>query len=140
MVNLANRQSGRPYLGQGLSFPLRINQQGSLELSSQENNVKESICIILLTKLGERVYRPDFGCRLSDLAFAPMNVETLMLMRIFVKEALEQWEPRIVVDEVLADPDPAQGRVDLIINYRLQNSYDKRSLIYPFYLKQEPEI
>lgn len=137
MVNLANRTPQRPYLGQGLSFPLRINQQGNLELSSEENNIKESIWLILLTRIGERVYRPDFGCKLPDLAFAPMNMQTLMLMRIFVQEALERWEPRIIVDTVFAEPDPTNGKVDILINYRLQRSYDKRSLIYPFYLKQE---
>jgi len=138
MVNLANQRFERPYLGKGVSFPLRINQQGDLELSAEDNSVKESIWLILLTKPGERVYRPDFGCRLSDLAFAPMSTQTLMLIRIFVQEALEQWEPRIILEGVLTDPDPAKGLVDITINYRLQDSYDRRSLVYPFYLQQEP--
>ncbi len=122
MVNLANRQLRRPYLGQSLRFPLQVNPQGSIDLSAEEQNIRESIYIILLTQWGERVYRPNFGCRLSELMFAPINSQTLMLMRIYVQEALEVWEPRIIVDEVLADPDPTQGRVDLIINYRLQTS------------------
>ncbi|MEG3926620.1 MULTISPECIES: GPW/gp25 family protein [unclassified Microcoleus] len=140
MVNLANRQLRRPYLGQSLRFPLQVNPQGSIDLSAEEQNIRESIYIILLTQWGERVYRPNFGCRLSELMFAPINSQTLMLMRIYVQEALEVWEPRIIVDEVLADPDPTQGRVDLIINYRLQTSYESRSIIFPFYLQPEPEF
>lgn len=135
MVNLASPRSERSYLGQGVTFPLGINQQGNLELSLGEDSVKESIWLILLTKLGERVYRPDFGCRLSDLAFAPMNTQTLMLMRIYVREALDKWEPRIILEEILTDPDPARGQIDITINYRLRDSYESRSLVYFFYLQ-----
>lgn len=139
MVNLANRRFSRPFLGQGIRFPLQINQQGNVDLSAQENSVKESIYIILLTQLGERVYRPDFGCRLSELSFAPMNSETLMLMRIYVQEALEMWEPRIILDRVLAEPDSSEGRVNILISYFLQESHEQRSIVYPFYLQQESE-
>lgn len=62
-----------------------------------------------------------------------------MLMRTYVTEALEAWEPRIILESVTADPDPNRGRVDLTISYRLQNTYDLRSLVYPFYLKEEVE-
>jgi hypothetical protein len=92
-----------------------------------------------MTDLGERVNRPDFGCRLWELSFAPINSETLMLMRIFVQEALEQWEPRIMLIDVEAIPDPDGGRVDLVINYSLKPSHDQRSLVYPFYLQKQPE-
>ncbi|CAD0233003.1 GPW/gp25 family protein [Planktothrix agardhii] len=137
MVNLANQQLSRPYLGQGLRFPVQINLQGNLDLSAEEQNIRESIYIILLTQWGERVYRPNFGCRLSELNFAPINQQTLMLMRIYVQEALELWEPRIIVDEVLTDPDSYQGRVDLNIIYHLQKTYERRSIVFPFYLQVE---
>lgn len=140
IVNLASRQPRRPYLGQSLRFPLQVNQQGSLDLSAEDQNIRESIYIILLTEWGERVYRPNFGCRLSELVFAPMNSQTLTLMRIYVQEALELWEPRIIVDEVWANPNQNAGRTDITINYRLQTTYEKRSLVFPFYLQQEPEL
>lgn len=127
------------YLGRGLSFPLRINVQGSLQLSSAERNLEESIQIILRTQLGERVYRPDFGCRLSELVFAPMTTETLLLIRLHVKEALEMWEPRIILDAVRTDPDPIRGCVDIIIEYHPKDSYDSRSLVFPFYLLPQAE-
>jgi phage baseplate assembly protein W len=60
-----------------------------------------------------------------------------MLMRIYVQEALELWEPRIIVDEVLTDPDSYQGRVDLNIIYHLQKTYEGRSIVFPFYLQVE---
>jgi phage baseplate assembly protein W len=113
---------------------LRVNVQGSIPLSSEERNIEESIWIILRTDLGERVYRPNFGSRLSELVFAPMNTQTLLLIRLYVQEALEMWEPRIEIDEVRTDPDPVRGRVDIIIQFHSKENYDSRSLVYPFYV------
>lgn len=133
--SIQNQQ--RAYVGTGWAFPLRVNLQGGILLSAIERSVEESIWIILRTGLGERVYRPDFGSRLSELVFAPMNTQTLLLLRLHVEEALEMWEPRIILDEVRTDPDPIRGRVDIIVNYHLKDRYDSRSLVYPFYLQAE---
>ncbi|WP_375505568.1 GPW/gp25 family protein [uncultured Nostoc sp.] len=138
MANLINEQPQK-YLGTGLSFPLQSNVQGGIKLSSEAQKVKESIWLILRTDLGERVYRPDFGCRLSELAFAPLNRDTLLRIRIYVLEALQKWEPRIDIDEVRADPDAIAGRVNIIIDYRLKSHPDPYSFVYPFYLVSEVE-
>jgi len=129
------------YLGTGWSFPLRVGVQGNLQLSSGDRNIEESIRIILGTSVGERASRPDFGSRLAELAFAPMNSDTLVLLCVAVEEALTIWEPRIELDDVQADPDPMRGRVDLIIEYHLLDRYESRSLVYPFYLQlEQPEL
>jgi uncharacterized protein len=124
----------RDYLGRGISFPLKINVQGELKTDSGDRNLEESIATILNTKLGERVYRPNFGCRLSDLTFAPMNPQTILLARIYVEEALNRWEPRIKVTGVYAEPDPIKGRLDLKIQYQIKENNDRRNMVYPFYL------
>ncbi len=122
------------YLGQGLGFPLGVNVQGNVQVTVAERNIEDSIGIILRTSLGERIYRPDFGCRLSELVFAPLNTQTLLLIRLYVEEALEQWEPRIILQRVATDADPMRGRVDILIDYIPIDGYDSRSLVYPFYL------
>ncbi len=125
------------YLGQGLAFPLRVSVQGHLQISSKIKSIEESIQIILQTQLGERVYRPDFGCRLGELVFAPMNTQTLLLARLYVQEALEKWEPRIVVDAVRAEPDPVHAILEIIVEYHPTDSHESRSLVFPFYLLNE---
>ena len=122
------------YIGAGLAFPLRVNIQGGIQLSAAEPNIEESIIIILRTNLNERVYRPDFGSLLSGLVFEPLSTQTLLLIRRYIEEALEIWEPRILLREVRADPDPIRGKVDIVIEYQPKNSQDIRSLVYPFYL------
>ncbi len=124
------------YLGVGWSFPLKINLQGGISLSATEQKIKEAILIILRTELGERRYRPDFGCRLSELTFAPLNSQTLFSIRLYVQEALETWEPRIDLEEIVTEPDPVLGKVNIMINYRLKSNHEPRSIVYPFYLNQ----
>lgn len=122
------------HIGSGVGFPLRTGVSGNLQLSAEGQNLEESIHVILRTSLGERVYRPDFGSRLSELVFAPLNTNTLLLLRLYVEEALDAWEPRIELDEILTDPDPIRGRVEITIRYHPRGSHDSRSLVYPFYL------
>ena len=122
------------YIGAGLGFPLRINVQGGIQLSADEPNIEESIMIILRTDLGERVYRPNFGSRLSELVFETLNTQTLLLIRLYVEEALEMWEPRINLIGVRTEPDLIRGKVDIVIEYQPKDNHDNRSLVYPFYL------
>jgi uncharacterized protein len=129
----------RDHLGTGFSFPFKVNPQGLMQLSSDELNIEESIRIILRTEPGERVYRPDFGCRLSELTFSPLNTQTMMMIRLYVQEALQRWEPRIDKIQVTIDPDPVRGQVDIMINYQIKNTYDFKSLVYPFYLSANQE-
>jgi len=122
------------YVGRGLAFPTRVNVQGGMQLSAFTASIEESIYLILRTNIGERVYRPDFGSRLSELVFAPLNTQTLLLIRLYVEEAIKLWEPRITLDEIRTDPDPTRGRVDIAIAYFPKDSPERRSLVYPFYL------
>lgn len=128
------RNQHQAHLGTGWAFPPRVNLQGHIQLSSDEQNIEQSIWIILRTELGERVYRPNFGSRLSELTFAPLNTQTLLLIRLYVREAIEMWEPRIILDSIQTDPDPIRGRVDIIIDYHPKDTHDSRSFVYPFYL------
>lgn len=127
------------YIGAGFAFPVEINVQGSVHLSSDIPNIEESIKIILGTRLSERVYRPNFGSRLSELTFEPMNTQTMLLIQLYVEEALEMWEPRIVLKGVLTDPDAEKGRVNIEIRYLPQARHDIRSMVYPFYLLPSAE-
>jgi uncharacterized protein len=133
------QNKNRDHLGAGFSFPLKVSPQGLMQLSSDELNIEESIRIILRTEPGERVYRPDFGCRLSELTFSPLNTQTMMMIRLYVQEALQRWEPRIDKIQVTIDPDPVRGRVDIMINYQIKNTYDSKSLVYPFHLSANQE-
>ena len=78
--------------------------------------------------------RPEFGCQIHDLIFAPNDATTAGLAAYYVEEALGMWEPRIRVQEVTAGPDPNDpGRLLVEVRYEIKATHDSRSLVFPFY-------
>lgn len=124
----------RDFLGVGWAFPVGVDARGRIALARQERDIEEAMRIILLTPKGQRVMRPEFGCQIHDLMFAPNDATTAGLAAYYVEEALGMWEPRIHVKEVNARPDPEnQGRLLIDITYEVKATHDSRSLVFPFY-------
>lgn len=124
-------------VGRGWVFPPQVNRQGSLALTNEKSEIDQSIRMILETAPGERVMRPTFGCRLHELVFAPANAQTFAQAVRHVEDAIGQWEPRVEllqVDVQLDDDATRDGRLLIDIHYRIRNTYDQRSLVFPFYL------
>ena len=125
-------------VGRGWGFPPTVNIRGGISLASDRKEIEQAIAIILTTIPGERVMRPTFGSRLHELLFAPNNAQTAALAGSYVEEALAMWEPRILVLNVVAEPDPVDAAVLAIdIHYEVKATNDRRSLVYPFYLIPE---
>ena len=90
---------------------------------------------VMLGIISERLMRPEFGCRVWELLFEPINGNTLGLMADYTRQALAQWEPRAEVTDVEVVPKPgADGAVDIHITYEVQSTNDVRNLVYPFYV------
>jgi len=124
----------RDVLGTGWAFPPRVDARGHIALARQERDVEEAIRIILLTPKGQRVMRPEFGCRIHDLAFSPNNASLMGLASYYVEEALRMWEPRIRVDDVRARVDTdSPERLLIDVTYTIKATADRRSLVFPFY-------
>ncbi len=91
--------------GKGISFPPRIGADGRVVWSEGEENIRESIRVILMTELNERLYLPQFGGGLNRFLFEPNNATTRQLIRDRITKALARWEPRIAVESVSVEPD-----------------------------------
>ena len=135
---LSSDANNREFLGQGISYPLQFNQKGELALAKGVTDIEQAIRIILGTMPGERIMRPEFGSRIHELVYAPNNAATRSLAAYYVQEALDRWEPRIDVLEVNIIPEAEQlGVLQIEIRYQIKDTYDERSIIYPFYLQGE---
>ena len=122
------------FLGVGWAFPVSVDARGRIALARQERDIEEAVQMILLTPKGQRVMRPDFGCRIHDLTFSPNDATTAGLAAYYVKEALGMWEPRIRVQDVNTSIDPRNAsRLLVEIHYEIKASHDRRSLVFPFY-------
>jgi phage baseplate assembly protein W len=106
--------------GRGISFPPRVGADGRIVRSAGEANVRESIRIILLTNQRERLRLPEFGGNLAQFLFEPNTVTTRHQIQERIKRALAQWEPRVDVESVTVEPDPADVQAAIAtIQYRL---------------------
>ena len=131
----------RNFLGRGPAFPLRIDSRGNLAMSQEERLIEESLRMIIGTAPGERVMRPDFGCRIHELVFHPNNFSTASMARYYVSEALVKWEPRIRDVVVDAHPDPTtEESLTVRISYRVVSTNEIRNMVYPFYLRKEEAL
>jgi phage baseplate assembly protein W len=121
-------------IGTGWAFPLGVDARGRIALARQERDIEEAIHIILLTPQGQRVMRPTFGSQLHELLFAPNDATTAGLAAYYVKDALGMWEPRIAVENVQVEPDLDDAtRLLITIHYQVKTTYDRRTLVFPFY-------
>ena len=123
------------FLGNGWRFPILQDETGGLGYASDDENVEQSLRILLLTDLGERVMRSDFGCRAPRLVFAPGSVQSLGLLETTIREAVRDWEPRIDLEDVRAEVDlDDETRVTVNISYLVRRSNTRNNLVFPFYL------
>ncbi|WP_406102678.1 GPW/gp25 family protein [Streptomyces sp. NBC_01003] len=121
--------------GRGLAFPVRLGTTG-LNESAGGRKIQESIRIILETQYGERVMRPDFGCNLKRLLFAPNNESTASLARYYVEEGLTRWESRIDLLDVTVTNDDAGAALLIDISYRVRATGAADRLVHPFPLER----
>lgn len=123
------------FLGRGWAFPIRISPTGGIALSAHTYDINEAIKIILSTAKGERHMRPEFGCAIHDLVFAPNNATTAGLVKTYITEAIGWWEPRVILLDVIVSTDPDErNRLLIDVYYKIRATNEPRNLVYPFYL------
>ncbi|MEU0226388.1 GPW/gp25 family protein [Streptomyces sp. NPDC006284] len=131
------------FVGSGWSFPLRIGPTGGIALVSGEREIEEAMQLVLATAPGERPMRPEFGCAIHDLVFAPVNEQTAGRIQHEVYTSLDRWEPRIEVHEVEVTTGGDQSVLYIDVRYSIRGTNNPRSLVFPFYVipsHDEPDL
>jgi hypothetical protein len=100
---------------------LRVSNVGGIAMVQEEAAVRQAILLLLSTVPGERVMRPDYGCELHRLVFAPNDDTTAGLAIHYVRRALERWEPRIDILHLDANRSAEEPfRLDISLEYRVR--------------------
>jgi phage baseplate assembly protein W len=122
------------FIGRGWAFPLRVGPTGGIAMVEREREIEEAIRLVLGTAPGERPMRPEFGCGIHDYVFAPGDGATAGRIAQQVREALERWEPRVAVDDVVVAFDAVEdGTLYIDVHYTVRSTNDRRNLVFPFY-------
>lgn len=122
------------FLGTGWRFPVLPDETGRLGYAVGEESIEHCLRALLLTGRGERVMQPELGTRAPELVFAPGSVQNLRDLENSIAEAVRAHEPRVELDEVRAEADPADAsRVTVSVVYRVRRSNTRANLVFPFY-------
>ena len=128
-------------IGSGLAFPLQVDRRGGIALARDETDIEQAVELILGTAPGERPMRPEFGCGVHDFVFDTIDASTVGKMEQAIRDALDRWEPRVIVQTVEFDLDyVGEGRLVIDIGYRVRVTNTLRNLVYPFYVIPAEEL
>lgn len=128
--------SGREFLGRGWRFPPKVDATGALSWASGEEDVAQSVWIILATARGEREMRPTFGCGLYDTVFSPNSPASQGALAARVRQALVDWEPRIDVLEITVTSGGQPNLLLINVEYRIRSTNTVQNLVYPFFTNE----
>ena len=130
----------RSFLGTGMKFPPQINQAtGRFEVSSEQESVKESVYLILMTQQTERFLRPDFGSNLMSYTFMDINNTSVNVMTRSLTEQILRQEPRVGDVSITVDSEVREGCLIVNIAYTIRSSNVRDNLVFPFYLNVSDE-
>lgn len=127
------------FLGRGWKFPLKF-ENGTVAMSEAEEDVEESLHILLGTYPGERLMRPDYGCRLRDYCFRNFEETTIAQLDEEIRNAIDNFEPRIIVENTDYKMDELNDILQILIDYKVIATNSRRNLVYPFYINEGTDI
>lgn len=130
------------FLGTGWSFPPSFDKTARfVRMSSDEKDIRESLLVLLSTRPGERIMVPGYGCSLESLLFESINLTLTTQITDLIRTAILYYEPRIDLENVTLDQTHIlDGRIDIILNYRIRTTNSRQNMVYPFYRNEGNDI
>lgn len=134
-------EDAKAFLGRGVKFPLQVDPRtGKFAMVGGEDDIRESIGIILRTVRGERVMRPDFGSEVMEYLFSPADGGMRESLAFEIQEELSYQEPRIRdVDVSVRETDGLDGGVIVEVAYTVRSTNSRYNHVYPFYITEGSE-
>ena len=133
-------ENSKAYLGTGWGFPPTFDKAAKrVKLVSAEQDICESLRILLSTSLGERVMQPTYGCNLQELLFEPLSPTVASNIKELVRTAILYHEPRIFLNNLELEQTPREemnGLINIIVDYTIISTNSRFNFVYPFYLQE----
>lgn len=139
---LANMITEKSFLGIGWSFPPAFDSpQATVVMVSEEEDVIQSLRILLGTRPGERVMQPGFGCNLDIMLFEPITTTLVAYVKELIQTAILYFEPRIELDSInINTVEVHDGLILIELNYSIRSTNSRFNLVYPFYLNEGADV
>jgi len=125
----------RAFLGTGWSFPPEFDRAAkAVKMVSGEEDIQESLGILLETVPGERVLQPSYGCGLKRLVFEHVSESTITEIKDLIERAVLFFEPRISLTHIEVDAGQVyEGLITIRLDYTVRLTNTRSNMVYPFY-------
>lgn len=136
------KEKDQSFLGEGWGFPPLFDPlMSSVIMSKGEEDIRQSLHILLSTIPGERVMQPLFGCDVHGVVFKRANTEAVMLLKDMITAAIINFEPRIELEEIMTSlNNEERQRIDVNIIYTIRTTNVRTNMVYPFYLLEGTDL
>lgn len=126
------------FLGRGWSFPPAFAEGGrEVAMVSDEEDVRQSLEIILSTQAGERTMLTDFGSDLHHYLFEEMDQALINRLTDTIADVILLYEPRITLEQVEVQPsDNGNAALMVSLRYTIKGVNSRYNMVYPFYIKE----
>jgi hypothetical protein len=130
------------FLGRGWCFPPAFDLKSkNIKMVSGEEDIKESLWILLATTPGERVMEPDYGCGINAMMFESIDLSSKTRIKSLVEKAILFYEPRVDLQEVnVLTDDYLQGLLKIELTYTIIATNTRGNMVYPFYLQEATHV
>jgi uncharacterized protein len=135
-------EKDKTFLGKGWAFPPGFSLESKTSLTvTEDQDIQQSLIILLSTRLGERVMQPQYGCDLHSIIFEKADKSTITYLRDAIESAILYHEPRIKLLDIEVGPAPDQNEQILIdIIYIVRATNTRSNLVYPYYLTEATDL
>ena len=136
------KHNDHSFLGTGWSFPPEFDpDMGSIVMVSDEQDIWESLQVILSTAPGERMMFPKFGCGIRKMVFDTVNATFLTQLKELIRFSILHYEPRIILNNVsINGSDANEGLLNIQLDYTIRKTNSRSNMVYPFYLREGTNI
>lgn len=136
--------NSKAFLGVGWSFPPEFHKHAKtleIKMVSEEEDIGESLRILLSTRPGERVMQPDYGCGLHTMVFESLDESTVTELKDLIERAVLFYEPRITLESIdVSAEDELEGRLKIQLNYTVRKTNTRSNIVYPFYYLEGSQV
>lgn len=132
----------KTFLGIGWAFPPTFDKRiKSVEMVSEEEDIRQSLFVLLSTKRGERIIYPDYGSDIQSMIFEPKDANTATYLRETIRRAILSFEPRIILDNIAIEEDNAEDGLLLItLDYTIRKTNTRTNMVYPYYIIEGTDL
>ena len=132
----------KTFLGIGWKFPPTFDKRiKSVEMVSEEEDIRQSLYILLSTKQGERIMRPDYGSDVQSMIFEPIDGNTTTYLKESIRRAILYFEPRITLEQItVRQDDEEDGLLHVNLEYTIRKTNTRTNMVYPYYILEGTDL